>query len=292
MIIWVNQQVGYPKEEIVFALEHTGLYSLNLSLFLDENNYGFTMLAGLELRRSQGIRRGKSDKADAKAIAEYMYEKKDKIKPYKMPSGLLLSLKRLLSYRERLVKERAAFKGRLKEYECFLDEEDHGVLFHSHRKMIAHLDEEIKRVEDQLYRWIKQDTTLYQQFNLINSIKGVGAQTALMMIVLTNGFTQFESWRKFASYAGIAPFPNQSGTFIGKTKISYMANKRIKTLLTNCAVSAIQFNREMKLYYERRLGQGKNPMSTKNIIRNKLLARIFAVVKRQTPYVDTFKYAT
>jgi len=39
-------------------------------------------------------------------------------------------------------------------------------------------------------------------------------------------------------------------------------------------------------YYE-----GKNNMSTLNIIRNKLLARIFAVVKRQTPYVDLYKFA-
>ena len=31
-------------------------------------------------------------------------------------------------------------------------------------------------------------------------------------------------------------------------------------------------------------------MSTINIIRNKLIARIFAVVKRQTPYVNILKY--
>ncbi len=32
-------------------------------------------------------------------------------------------------------------------------------------------------------------------------------------------------------------------------------------------------------------------MSTINIIRNKLIARIFTVVKRQIPYVDTMKFA-
>jgi len=59
-----------------------------------------------------GIARGKNDKQDAKRIAEYAYEKREKIKLYQMPSDTLLKLKRLLSYRERLVKERAAFKGR------------------------------------------------------------------------------------------------------------------------------------------------------------------------------------
>ena len=47
----------------------------------------------------------------------------------------------------------------------------------------------------------------------------------------------------------------------------------------------------MKMYYERRLQEGKNEMSTINIVRNKLLARIFAVVHRGTPYVETHKFA-
>ena len=238
-----------------------------------------------------GIARGKNDKQDAKRIAEYAYEKREKIKLYQMPSDTLLKLKRLLSYRERLVKERAAFKGRLKEYSSFLDQEENAVLFASHGKMLAHFNEEIKKVEKELYRLIKEDEKLAQQFKLINSIKGVGPQTALVMIVLTNGFTSFEQWRKFASYAGTAPFSNESGTFKGKTKISHLANKRIKTLLSCCATSAIQFNPEMRMYYQKRVAEGKNEMSTLNIVRNKLLARIFAVVQRQSPYVDTYRFA-
>lgn len=58
-----------------------------------------------------------------------------------------------------------------------------------------------------------------------------------------------------------------------------------------CASTAIQHNPEMKQYYENRIQKGKNSMSTLNIIRNKLLARIFAVIIRDTPYVDIYKYA-
>ena len=46
----------------------------------------------------------------------------------------------------------------------------------------------------------------------------------------------------------------------------------------------------MKLYYKRRLEAGEE-MKIINAIRNKLLARIFAVIKRGTPYVDITKYA-
>ena len=291
MLAWIEQYIDCAAEEVLFAFEHTGLYSLPLSLFLHEKQHKFTLIPGLELKQSMGIARGKNDKQDAKRIAEYAYEKQEKIRLYQMPSDTILKLKRLLSYRERLVKERAAFKGRLKEYSTFLDQTENAFLFESHAKMLVHFNEEIKKVEKELHRLIKTDEKLAQQFKLIKSIKGVGPQTALVMIVLTHGFTTFEQWRKFASYAGTAPFPNESGTYKGSTKISHLANKRIKTLLSCCAISAVQFNPEIRMYYQKRIAEGKNKMSTLNIVRNKLLARIFAVVQRETPYVDTYKFA-
>ena len=114
----------------------------------------------------------------------------------------------------------------------------------------------------------------------------------MYLIAYTNGFTRFKNSRKFASYCGIAPFPYQSGISIrGKTKVNHLANKKLKTLLDLCAKSAIQYNAEMKQYYERRIKEGKAKMSTINIVRNKLLSRIFAVVQRGTPYVNINKYA-
>jgi transposase len=291
MIKWIDKDHSYSSAEALFAFEHTGLYSLPLSLFLNENQYKFTVIPGLELKRSRGIARGKADDIDARAIAEYAYEKKERIKLHDMPGKVLLKLKRLLSYRERLVKERAAFKGRFKEFKAFLNEEDNEVLFDSHSRMLENLNEEIKVSDDELNRLLKEDEKLLEQYELITSIKGLGSQTALMLIVLTNGFTQFNSWRKFASYSGTAPFPNQSGMFKGRTSTSHLANKRIKSLLSCCATSAKQHNPEMRLYYQRRVAEGKNEMSTLNIIRNKLIARAFAVVQRGTPYVDTLKFA-
>jgi len=70
-----------------------------------------------------------------------------------------------------------------------------------------------------------------------------------------------------------------------------MANKRMKGLLSNAATTSIRYNPEMKAYNERRLKMGKNKLSTQNIIRNKIVSRVFAVVKRGTPYVDTMQFA-
>ena len=84
MINWVYKSSCFSKDEILFVFEHTGLYSLELSFFLSENNIPFTVVPGLAIRRSLGITRGKDDRIDARNIALYAYRLKEEIKPYKM----------------------------------------------------------------------------------------------------------------------------------------------------------------------------------------------------------------
>ena len=292
MINLTVKNTDCKKEELLFALEHTGIYSLPISVFLSENNYHFVLLPGLEIKRSLGIQRGKDDKIDAKRIAEYAYQKQNKIKPSVLPCKQILKIRSLLSLRDRLVKQRAGFLKDEKENNHFLKRSENQMLFNVIDKMLATFDKQIVTIEKELDDIIKSDELINKQFLLITSIKGVGKQTALNVIVFTNCFSNFDNWRKFASYAGTAPFPYKSGTSIkGKNKVSHLANKKLKTLLNMCARSAIGCNPEMKLYFQNRKAKGDNGMSTMNIIRNKLISRIFAVVKRGTPYVDTFKFA-
>jgi transposase len=55
------------------------------------------------------------------------------------------------------------------------------------------------------------------------------------------------------------------------------------------AISSVQHNSELHLYYQRKVQEGKNKMSVINAVRNKLLHRIVAVVKRGTPYESETK---
>ncbi len=292
MCQWVYKNNPIPKEEIMFVFEHTGLYSYNLAVYLNRQGIPFYMASGLEIKRSLGISRGKDDKIDATKIARYAYRLRDEIIPYKLPSQELENLKRLFSLRNRLVKQRAGYKASYKEQKRVYRVKDNTILLGVQEKMIKYLTKQINAIEEEMYSIIKGDEKLLKQYNLITSITSIGSQTALSMIVLTAGFTKFKNWRKFASFSGIAPFPNRSGTSIkGKTKVSHLANKKIKALLNLCAINAIQYNLEMKLYYKRRSAEGKHPFSTINAIRNKLLARIFAVVQREQPYVNFLKFA-
>jgi len=292
MMQWISSNTPFLSQEMMFVFENTGMYSHQLSLFLTKEKQSFFVASGLEIKRSIGIARGKDDQIDAKRIALYGYRLKEELNPSKLPENRILRLKSLLSLRTKLNKQRAGFKASLKEQKAIYSNKDYKIIFDIQRKMIANLSKQIDTINTAMQAIINDSNELKETYKLVTSVKGIGMQTAIMMIVFTDNFSKFENWRKFASYCGIAPFPYQSGTSIkGRTKVSHLANKKLKAIINMCAISAIQHNPEMKLYYQKRVLEGKSKMSTVNIIRNKLIARVFAVVKRKTPYVDILKYA-
>jgi len=147
------------------------------------------------------------------------------------------------------------------------------------------LQKEIDLLDQSMLDLIQSDEVLKQKFTLVTSVHGIGKQTALFLLVYTNGFTLFDDWKKFACYCGIAPFGYSSGTSIrGKTRVSSLGNKKFKSLLTMCALNTIKKENEFKQYYDRRKEMGKPFMSILNVLRNKLISRVFAVIKRGTPY--------
>lgn len=292
LLIWVKKNANCPIEEILFCFEHTGMYSAALVRFMADNHLNYILVPGLEIKRSLGIQRGKNDQIDAKKIAQYAYRRRDEVNIYEAPDKSIDKIRQLLSLRERLVKQRAGFMASLKDLVNLIDKSENKLLFSIPQKMIMELNKQIERLEEEVDIVLEECTEIMDNYNLITSITGVGRQTALLIIVVTNNFLWFTDHRKLASYAGIAPFPHVSGTSIhGKTKVSNLANKRLKSLLSTCAVSAIRTDPEIKIYFKRRTESGKHKMNTINAVRNKLLARVFAVVKRKTPYVSFYKYA-
>jgi len=287
---WVKGHGLYIKSVFV-VFEHTGLYSLMLSEYLTDIGCLYHQTPGLAFKNSQGMRRGKDDPSDAKALAEYAFEKHWKL-PHSQPLPRpMAKIKRLLSLRERLVSERAGFKNRLNAYKGIISPQQEQTLYAVNEKMIAALSGQIECLEREMDRLLKEDPEMNSLFGLLNTIKGVGPQTATYLIVFTQAFTKFKSHKQFASYCGVAPFPNQSGKQAGKHRISHLANKRIKALLSCCAASAIQNDPQTKAYYLSKIEQGKDKMCVINAVRNKILARIFAVAKRGTPYVDIHAFA-
>ena len=159
-------------------------------------------------------------------------------------------------------------------------------------QLIKSFDRQIEKVMAEMESIIEEQAPLKHNLCLLTSIKGVGKVIAIAIIIKTHNFTRFANARKFACFCGTAPFPHQSGTSIKKkSRISHLADKQIKSLLDLSAKSAIQYDKELRAYYLRRTSDGKSKMSTINIVRNKILYRMFAVIKRQTPFIENYLQA-
>ncbi|HET6992952.1 MAG TPA: IS110 family transposase, partial [Bacteroidia bacterium] len=276
MMKWLRSFGGFSLEEILFCAEHTGIYSLRLSIFMNEQKAHFWLENALQIKRSVGVQRGKSDKADAKVIAQYCCVHQHKCKLFILPAKPLLALRQLLSFRERLVKTRSRLKSTSREMREF-DADATGMINKQSAALIKVLSRQIETVNKKMLGIVNENEDLKEKFNLVQSVHGLGKQTALFILVFTNGFSSFDDWRKFACYCGIAPFEYSSGTSIrGRTRISHLGNKKLKSLLTMCALNTIKKENEFKLYYDRRIREGKSAMSTINILRNKLVSRVFA----------------
>jgi transposase len=150
----------------------------------------------------------------------------------------------------------------------------------------------VKAIEIRIEELIFDDVSMQKNYELLSSLKGVGFVVACQLIYHTGNFTRFDNWRSFSSYCGTAPFAHESGTSIKRRKqCHYLGDRKMKSLLSMASISAIQHDSELRIYYKRKLAEGKDKMLAINNVRNKLIASAFAVVKRGTPYVVLQNYA-
>lgn len=279
----------YGKGNLLVCLEHTGYYGLQLCVVLQQLEIDYVVVPALEIKQSQGITRGKSDRVDAKRIAIYAWRYFDKLKLTKLPTEELLLIKELVAVREQYVKMRVQLKNSIKQHELVGQFVKNEFVLNSIQDQINKLNTEIEKLDEQIMTVLKVNKELEQNFKLLNTVKGIGTITAIVMLTTTNNFTSITDSRKYSSYAGIAPFAKESGKMNKGSRVSNLANKKIKTLLHNGACAAINYDTELKNYYNRKLKEGKAKMSVINAVACKLIYRAFAVVKRQTPYVSLYQ---
>lgn len=283
---------GINMDETLFCMEHTGIYCRLLSQYLIERKYHVWLEMPVQIIRSLGIQRGKNDRIDAKRIAEYACLKKDKAVLWQPPREILLQINDLLTLRDRLIESRKSLKQPIKEFND-AGFKDTAKLIESRCSItLSALNKEIEQIEKELDKIIRNDSNLKKLYKLATSVPGIGKITALTLLYFTNEFKLYVNANQLACYCGVAPFEHTSGTSVkGRSRVSPFANKRLKKLLHLVAMSTLSSDKQLALYYQRKVGEGKNKMLVINAIRNKILHRLCAVIKRGTPYQLEYQLA-
>ncbi|MDA8692802.1 IS110 family transposase [Saprospiraceae bacterium] len=281
---WLNK-LNVDLDSLLVCMENTGIYHRLLASFLTSENIFTWVENASQIKWSIGIQRGKNDKVDSKRIMNYAKRHFDKSKTYVEKEKDLLQIADLLGVRRRMKDCLKSLNVPIKELMAAGLKDQAKDLEKATAKSIKVLKQEVDKVENEIQSVIKKNKNLNELYKYVTSVKSVGFVAASHLLVYTNGFTKFNSAKQIASYSGIAPFEYSSGTSIkGRTRVHHMANKRLKTVLHMCAISSVANNEEMKVYFKRKVDEGKNKMLVLNAIRNKVLARIFSCVKNKRMY--------
>jgi transposase len=293
VLIFLKELVKLPGFELtkaVFCMEHTGIYNNHLLACLYKKKANIWLEAAIQIKNSSGKLRGKNDKVDSIRIADYAYTQREKVRLWSPKREVVQQLAHLSAARSRLIEAKKMLKTPLKELDSFSSKKIAGPGASICSHTLKAIDADLERADHKMDKLIADDPELRRLFNLVTSVSGVGKVTATQILITTNEFKDISNPKQYACYAGVAPFTDDSGKIEKKARVSHMANKKVKTLLHMSALIAIQHNKDITLYYHRKVNEEKkNKMSVINAVRNKLILRIFACVNHNSPYQNNYQ---
>lgn len=285
LLAWIASH-QLSLSEVLFCAENMGNYVTELSVSSVSMGFSLALVCPLTIKKSIGLQRGKNDRIDARRIANYAVLHYRKLKLYKLPDKDLVRLRGWIIVRDNLVKQKVSSIKLLETFSQMSRLADVAEPISFLEEQLDSIKEKILKVEEAMEKLIAANSSLYTNYILLRSIKGIGIINAIVLLCVTDNFQRFDDPRKFACYCGVAPFEHTSGISIrGKTQISPLANKEVKVYLTRAAITAITWDPQMKAYYKRKVSEGKHKASVINAVRAKIIARAFAVIRRQTPFV-------
>ncbi|WP_396602472.1 IS110 family transposase [Algibacter sp. R77976] len=286
-----NEEKGFKKllkilsKEALVVMEATGYYHYRLAQFLHHQGVLVSVVNPLSVKRfiQMKLAKIKTDKSDARYIFDYATI--NEVPLYNALTDVQSECLQLYQLLDIYVKQSTSTKNKIHGEKVL------GIpsktVYKSLNRNLKHLQKEIQVIETRLLELVKQEQQ--EQLTLLQTIPGIGLKTALFLVVVTNGFSKFETASQLCSYAGITPIIRQSGSSVrGKSRISKVGNKKLRRLLFLSAFSACRYNKACKAIFDRLVLKGKSKKLAMIAVANKLLKQAFAIAKSGLPYDSNF----
>jgi len=268
------------------VMEATGYYHYQLAYYLLESGVKVSVENPLAVKRfiQMKLSKIKTDKSDSKLICEYAKQVELKLwKGNSKHQTECLQMVRLLAV---YTKQSTMLKNKL-HGESVLGNPSKAVVS-SLKRSLKQVQKEIKTLKEKLMILVKK---VHQDvLTRLKSIPGIGNKTALMLVVLTDGFERFKSGSELCSYAGLTPVIRKSGSSVnGRSRISKIGNQKLRNLLFMCSFNACKYNKACRAIYERLVAKGKSKKLALIAVCNKLLKQAFAIAKSGLVYDQTYR---
>lgn len=279
IIDWLDK-TELPKKLIV-GCESTGNYHLLVLRTLVERGFSFKLINPLLVKQftRTTIRKKKTDISDSLIIAKLLAQGEGRIISSKETD---LTAKVLARTLKKLTKERVKFQ--LIRQSLKLHSENESLLFLDEN--LGRLEQEIKKTIKEQVLWLKKKYAKEPIIELLSSIPGIGFRLALAIWTEIDDIERFESAKQLIAFAGLDPQVRQSGHCLNNSgKLTKRGSPHLRRALFIAANVARRFDPELRVYYEKKRSEGKKFTVATCAVARKISNRIFAVWKRQTPYV-------
>jgi transposase len=266
-----------------YAMEATGYYHYRLASFLHSKGFVVIVFNPYRVKRyfeSLGTK-AKTDKIDARNIADYALAKGNQLREWKPLSPKHARARVIVSLLSGLSRFERSSGNMKHSLSLVLSKKDN--LFNSVNDVKSVCRDHQRALEKELYKLVGE--LFPDKFRLLKTIPGIGAKTAAVMLVCCKGLNEFPTYRQLVSFIGLAPTVKESGISVrGKGRISKTGNPYLRGLLFMCAMSAINLKGVSKNLYTRLLSKGKNKMLSMVAVMHRLVKIAFGVVQSNESY--------
>ena len=276
---WLAKHCGKAMS-IQACLEATGTYGDSVAIHLHKHLSKVSLVNPRAIKNfgAMQLRRDKSDKADARLIAQYCHNQEPSA--WQPPSEAQAQ-----TQTKALARRLSQLKGDLTRENNRLEAASDKATRIDIKDHVKSLTKRISKLEAQLEELIKNNPENKQTLELLTSINGIGKKSGSQIISELPDLKNFPTGRGLAAYAGVTPRHFQSGTS-GKTRtpMSKAGNSQLRKHLFFLAMSAMRFNRICKEFAARLKAQGKPQIVIIGAIMNKLLHNIYGVLTHHKPF--------
>lgn len=282
----IEQLINSLPAESWCILEATGVYSRLLCYELVEKEIALSLLNPKQSSAFSKIQMSisKNDNQDAILLARYGQQ----LQPpqWKPQSNNVILMKQKRTLIDQFTKQKTAL-GNIKHAINFDVVQDQTAL-NCLNESLEHWEAQIQKLEKEICDMSETDFKKY--YDLLLSVVGIGPKIATSIIVLTGGFTLFESAKQFIKFIGIAPTVFQSGTSVkANAHISRTGQTALRNKLFVAAKSALKGNKACKALFDRLKAKGKSGKVALIAVAHKIVRQAFGVAFSGVPFDNNFQ---
>jgi transposase len=285
-LIQALRATGFAPEDTLVALEATGTYWMQLAVALHQAGYQVSVINPRQAHNFAEalLKQAKTDAIDACTLTQLAMTLP--VKTWTPPGEVWEALYQRLVEHDSVVDTLQSLRNQLHalKQRPWVDP----VVLARKQQLIDELKGQLKAIKKEIQDYLKQSEWAEMACRL-QVIKGIGPLSAAWLLVVTNGFSTCEDAEQLASYLGLVPHPQQSGSSRhGYRGVGHSGHARARRVLYQAGVSAASHNPAVRDFYQRLLARGKHVKVARCAAARKLVHIAFAVVTKEQAFDPSY----